>query len=91
MSESLTHTKCIHCGSGPVATIDSRHGPETPWRRRRKRCMACKVAWSTYEVPVDVLDGLRELHYYIGTMKSSIDHVQRLLSATPLLKADEAA
>ena len=65
-----TTALCPSCGHNKVATIDSRKD-KGEWRRRRKRCEACKHRWSTLEVPEDDLAELlqcREMLVHINEL-----------------------
>lgn len=81
----MSQSVCIHCGKPTVSTVDSRHFPGTPWRVRRKLCTTCLQRWTTYEVPADVLSGLRDFRYHISGMRERIIQLDTLLNNVPVI------
>lgn len=82
MTKLNRHTGCPKCDSFDIRTADSRH--DGPWRMRRKHCWTCNHRWTTYEVPVELLDGMEECLQQIANMR---DQTARLATLTEMFGA----
>jgi transposase-like protein len=73
-----TTSLCPECGHDKISTIDSRKD-KGEWRRRRKRCEACRHRWSTLEIPESELANLlscREMLQHINELVGTTVHVR---------------
>ncbi len=72
--------RCNNCGSGNLTVIDSRKKVSLgeDYIRRRRRCLVCKTAFTTYETRSKETE-LVNVHALLPALKSLSDSIITIL------------
>lgn len=76
---------CPACGSPDSAVFDSRASGD--FIRRRRRCVGCRHAWSTMEVPAE---SVKEYRRAMAQVKALRDQAMLVLGETEDIRLPEA-
>jgi len=87
---AATQTLCVECGQPGVQTIDSRVTSNN-WRLRRRRCSSCQHKWSTYEIEVEVLDGIIAFLDIIQDMDTELTKLSEVAKSLKYVKPHHTA
>lgn len=62
--------RCEQCGHEDLRVIDSRHGENHEWVRRRRACQSCGHRFTTYEASISSWESELECHAKWGVSRS---------------------
>ena len=62
INDEITHSVCPNCNRKSVRVIDSRPSLQLGYHciRRRRFCVVSEHKYSTYELPVEILDTIEQ-------------------------------